>query len=92
MNIVLGYNINVLIINYLCIRYFILKHITIGVMNLKLMNIFHSFLLFNFTTITIFSMLFWLRGKSALPVLNDNVKAVNICVKNDTDLKKSVPE
>ena len=31
----------------------------------------------------------WLRGKSALPLINSSVKVVNSCVKNDMDLNNS---
>ena len=43
---------------------------------------------FNFPTI-IFSLSWWLRGKSELPCINDKVKLVKI-VKNGVDLKNSV--
>ena len=30
----------------------------------------------------------WLRGKSVLPIINEKVKVVKICVKNNMDFKK----
>ena len=52
------------------------------------MNVFQIFLLLlKFSTITSCLFLYWLRGKSALPLLKDKVKVANSCVKKHTDLK-----
>ena len=53
------------------------------------MIFFRIFTPFKFPFI-IFIFVILLRGKSALHLLNNKVKVVNSCVKNDMDLKKSV--
>ena len=41
-----------------------------------------------FSDYNLLSFRCWLRGKLQLTLLNDKVKAVNSCVKNDIDLNK----
>ena len=52
------------------------------------MNFLHNFYnhiqIFNYN---LFSFSYFLRGKSELPLLNNKVKVLNSCVKNNVDLK-----
>ena len=48
--------------------------------SIKVFQIFTPFQLSNYNLL---SLSFWLIGRSALPLLNDKVKALKSCVKND---------
>ena len=55
------------------------------------MKVFQNYLNhFKFSNYNLLSFSCWFRGKSELPLLNEIVKVVNVCVKHYLDLKNSV--
>ena len=95
---VFGNNINFSYNKLFFVNCFILKQIEICVNNLKhpslinTMKVFHIFTPFQFSNYKRLYFSCWLRGKSSIPLLNDKVKVLSSCVKNNIDIKNSVFE